>query len=85
MRKSACTKRLWQSFKKAETSEESTEALAALACGYASSGRTGEAQSLLAKLRELSARKYVSPYNMALIHLSLDEKDKVFEWLDRGL
>ncbi len=32
----------------------------------------------------MSARKYVSPYNMALIYLSLDEKDKTFEWLDRA-
>ena len=72
-------------FQKAGTlSEESTETLASLGCVYALSGRTDDALSILAELNEVYGRKYVSPYNMALLHLRLGEKDKAFEWLDRA-
>jgi DNA-binding SARP family transcriptional activator/Tfp pilus assembly protein PilF len=72
-------------FRKARTlSEDDTEALASLGCVFALSGETGAASSVLAELVELSPRKYVSPYNMALLHLRLGERDKAFEWLYRA-
>ena len=72
-------------FQKARTlSEESTEVLAALGRVYALSGKTSEALAILAELHEARGRKYVSPYNMSLVHLSLGEKDRAFEWLDRA-
>ena len=32
----------------------------------------------------LSARRYVSPYFMALIHAGLGEKSAAFKWLDKA-
>jgi TolB-like protein/Flp pilus assembly protein TadD len=70
-------------FRKARAlSADDTEALAALGCVLALSGETGEASSILAELSELSPQKYVSPYNVALLHLRLGERDRAFEWLD---
>ncbi|MFL6208704.1 MAG: BTAD domain-containing putative transcriptional regulator [Pyrinomonadaceae bacterium] len=63
---------------------ESTETLAALACAYAFYGNLAEARTLLAQLHELGTRIYVSPYNLMLVYLSLDEKDKAFAWLARA-
>ncbi|MCA1849580.1 MAG: tetratricopeptide repeat protein, partial [Acidobacteria bacterium] len=72
-------------FRKARTlSEDDTEALASLGCVLALSGETAEASLILVELNELSPRKYVSPYNMALLHLRLGEKDEALGWLDRA-
>ena len=67
-----------------EFSEDNVDVLASLAHTLAISGEREEASTVLARLKELSKRKYVSPYNMALVHLGLGEQDKAFEWLDRG-
>ena len=64
--------------------EDNTEALASLGCLSALTGKTDDALSILAQLNELSVVRYVSPYNLALVHLNLGEQDKAFEWLDRG-
>ncbi len=46
--------------------------------------RRDEAQKVLNELKELSKRKYVSPYDMALIHAGLGENDRAFDWLQRA-
>jgi hypothetical protein len=33
----------------------------------------------------LSSKKYVSPYDLAMIHVGLKETDEAFEWLRRAL
>jgi eukaryotic-like serine/threonine-protein kinase len=72
-------------FQKAKKlSSESIEALAFLGHTYAVSGKRDEALKMLTHLNELSKTKYVSPYNIALIHAGLDEKDQVFKWLEKG-
>jgi hypothetical protein len=35
-------------------------------------------------LKELSAHAYVAPYNVAIVHTGLGEKDQAFVWLDRA-
>ena len=52
---------------------------------YAVSGRRGEALRLLDALLEESTRKYVSPYNVAMIYAGLGETDDVFVWLDKAV
>jgi hypothetical protein len=37
------------------------------------------------QLVELSGRRYVSPFDIAVIYMGLREKDRAFEWLDRAL
>ena len=39
---------------------------------------------MLGELKYLSNRKYVSAYDIALIHLGLGEKDQAFAWLERA-
>jgi TolB-like protein/Flp pilus assembly protein TadD len=65
-------------------SGNSTETMASLARARALSGDRVEALRLLEELGGLSGRKYVSPYDVALIHAALDDKDAAFQWLDRG-
>lgn len=62
--------------------EERWESLNAwLAHAYAASGNTFEARRLLTKLIEKSAREYVSPYIIAIVHIGLNEIDQAFECL----
>jgi TolB-like protein/Tfp pilus assembly protein PilF len=58
------------------------ETLAAMAHHYAVTGMAAEARSLLAELMEQSKQKYLSPYNVALIHSALEEKDEAFQFLE---
>ena len=54
--------------------------------GYALAlaGRRVEAEELIAELKELSPRRYVSSYYFALIHLGLNETDQAFACLERA-
>lgn len=50
-------------------------------------GHTGQrkkAQQILDDLQEQSTRRYVSPYEMALVYMGLDKKDEVFSCLRRA-
>src|SRR5215212_1040325 len=53
--------------------------------GYALglAGQREEAETLLNVLREISERKYVSPYSMLVIHLALGPQERVFELLQQ--
>jgi tetratricopeptide (TPR) repeat protein len=60
------------------------ETIAAMAHQYAVMGKIEEARTLLAELMELSKQKYFSPYNAALIHSALGEKDQAFQFLEKA-
>jgi hypothetical protein len=47
------------------------------------SGRRPEAQKVLDQLTELSKQKYIPALDM-VIYAGLGEKDKAFEWLEKG-
>src|SRR5439155_15148883 len=47
--------------------------LALLGRAYALTGKTDEARKILAQLKELSARRYVSPYQVAMIYAGLGD------------
>jgi serine/threonine protein kinase/Tfp pilus assembly protein PilF len=61
-----------------------TGALSQLGYGYALEGKRAEAQKVLDQLNERSKQRYVSPANRAAIYAGLGEKDKAFEWLEKG-
>jgi TolB-like protein/Flp pilus assembly protein TadD len=63
----------------------STYALAKLGHGYAVAGRRDEARVVLTQLNALSCKTYVSPYDLALVHLGLQENDEAFAWLQRAV
>ena len=66
-------------------SSDSPYALARLGHGYARAGKLNEARSLLGQLHALSTQRYVSPYDIAIVHLGLQEIDAAFAWLTKAL
>jgi TolB-like protein/Tfp pilus assembly protein PilF len=65
-------------------SSDSTYALAKWghACGVA--GKADEARAALHQLHERSKQKYVSPYDISMVHLGLNELDEAFAWLEKA-
>jgi TolB-like protein/Tfp pilus assembly protein PilF len=51
---------------------------------YAVAGRSDDARKVLEQLLTLSATRYVSRYDLGLIHLALGAQDAAIEWLERG-
>jgi TolB-like protein/DNA-binding winged helix-turn-helix (wHTH) protein/Tfp pilus assembly protein PilF len=54
--------------------------------GYvcALSGKRREAQEILSDLKVISEQRYVFPTDYAIIYAGLGDKDKAFEWLEKG-
>jgi TolB-like protein/Flp pilus assembly protein TadD len=65
-------------------SSDSTFALAKLGHGYALAGRRDEAHAVLNQLSALSSERYVSPYDIAMVHVGLQENDDAFVWLQKA-
>ncbi len=58
--------------------------LALMGHEYAVSGDKVSANRALAKLTELSTRKYVPAVYFAVIYIGLNRKDDAFRWLDKA-
>jgi TolB-like protein/DNA-binding winged helix-turn-helix (wHTH) protein/tetratricopeptide (TPR) repeat protein len=58
--------------------------VAALARAYALSGERSKALALLNELQELSKRRYVSAYDIALVQLGIGNVERGFEWLQKA-
>jgi TolB-like protein/DNA-binding winged helix-turn-helix (wHTH) protein len=65
-------------------SNQSTYGLAKLGYGYAMAGKRNEARAVLDELHGMPRHRYVSPYDIAMIHVGLQEKDEAFSWLQRA-
>jgi eukaryotic-like serine/threonine-protein kinase len=61
-----------------------TQALAGLGRAYAAEGKREEAQELLVQLVETSKQKYVPALPIAVIYVSLSEKDKALDWMEKA-
>ncbi len=57
---------------------------AALGRTFALCGKRDEAVRILKELRELSVRRYVSPFELASIHFALGQTDDGFGWLAKA-
>lgn len=68
----------------ARLSDDSTFALARLAQGYAIAREQENARLLLKRLHGMTARKYVAPFETAMIHVGLQEYDEAFAWLKKA-
>jgi TolB-like protein/Flp pilus assembly protein TadD/tRNA A-37 threonylcarbamoyl transferase component Bud32 len=68
-----------------ELSGETPWLAASLAATYARAGRTNEARDILQQLEEVSANRYVSPYNLAFVHLYLGERERALQLLEEAL
>ncbi|PYX35833.1 MAG: hypothetical protein DMG81_17240 [Acidobacteria bacterium] len=65
-------------------SNDSNFALAKLGHGYAIAGQSDRARSMLEKLNSIAQQKYVSHYDVSLIHAGLQEPDDAFLWLQKA-
>ena len=68
----------------AKLSDRAPNIVGTLAGALARAGRQSEARSLVAELEETSRRRYVSPAAFINAHAGLDDRDRVFRWLERG-
>jgi TolB-like protein/DNA-binding winged helix-turn-helix (wHTH) protein/tetratricopeptide (TPR) repeat protein len=57
---------------------------ASLGHAYAMSGMVAEAEKCLQHLEQLSTRRYVPPYAIALIYVGMGNKNRGLEWLERA-
>ena len=58
--------------------------LSALGYTYAITGQPEAAQEMFDKLSSLAEQTYVSPFNMAVIHAGLGDKEEAFAWLEKA-
>lgn len=63
--------------------DEAYLAMGFMGYAYGLAGQRDEALTLLNILQDISARKYVSPYSMLVIHLAIGPEDRVFELLEQ--
>jgi hypothetical protein len=49
------------------------------------SGKRAEAEAVLARLKEISAPRYVCPYEIATAHAALGHRDEAIQWLRQGV
>jgi tetratricopeptide (TPR) repeat protein len=47
-------------------------------------GRADEARAVRDEMEQLSGRRFVTAYGMALVHTGLGEKEQAFSWLDKA-
>ena len=59
--------------------------IAALAHALAAAGRRADAEGELQRLVDLSARQYVSPVQIAIVHAGLGHAQEAIEWLEKGI
>lgn len=65
-------------------SEDNRSALAVLAECEALRGNGTAAEERLASLMKLSEQKYVSPFDVAVVHMALGHTERAFEWLEKA-
>ena len=63
---------------------QSGDGLTQLGYSYAMAGRKSEALKILADLEALAERRYSSPVRNACIYSGLGDKERAFEWLEKG-
>jgi len=69
---------------KARLLQDSPDILCELGYVYALSGKRREAEKILSDLKVISKQRYIIPTYYAIIYAGLGDKDKAFEWLEKG-
>lgn len=67
-----------------DRAERHSQLLASLGRAYALAGDRNKAQESLDNLREMSKRRYVSPYLFAVVYAGLGDKEQTFVWLGKA-
>jgi tetratricopeptide (TPR) repeat protein len=74
-----------EAFQKGAVLSRAPRLIGALGHSYALMGKRREALDVVQKLAALSQRRYVSPFDTALVYMGLAEKDEAFKWLHMAL
>jgi tetratricopeptide (TPR) repeat protein len=64
--------------------ERHPKLLASLGHTYALAGERKRANKVLDELREMSKRRYISPYLFAVVCVGLGDKEQTFAWLEKA-
>jgi hypothetical protein len=67
-----------------EVSGHRPDTVAILAHAQAACGNRAEAVKLLDQLQKLSAQRYVSPYDMAVVYAGMGDKTRALDWLEKA-
>ena len=67
-----------------DLSEGNPHALSALACLYARLGRRDESISVLDEMEQLARERYVSPFDLGNVALTLGDEDRAATWLEQA-
>lgn len=67
-----------------ELSRGNSETISMIGYVSARAGDAGKARAALDELKSLSAQRYIPPYNVAAVHMGLDEKDEAIAWLEKA-
>lgn len=70
--------------KAVDLSERGTNAITSLGRAYAVTGKKHEARKIIEELEIRAKQRNISAYQMALIHLGLDEKDQALGALEKA-
>ena len=69
---------------RAKVLESEPRIVSALAFAYGVAGETAKAQALIADMESDSAKRYVSPFSIALAYSGLGEEDVAIDWLEKA-
>ena len=47
-------------------------------------GRRGDAQQMVATMKQISQSRFVPPYLFALVYAGLGDRNEIFRWLDKA-
>jgi TolB-like protein/Flp pilus assembly protein TadD len=67
-----------------QLSPQSPMAQAALGRSFALSGKQKEGRAILHELLNLAGQRYVSPFDIALLHFAIGDTDEGFRWLTKA-
>lgn len=73
-----------QAMEKCAALRRTPRIIGALGHACAAAGRTAEAEACVRELEELAARRYVSPFDQAVISMGLGPDERTVEWLQRA-
>jgi serine/threonine-protein kinase len=67
-----------------KTAPDNVAVLTALGHAQAVAGKKNDAERMIVKLRELSKKQYVSPFQTAVIYAGLDNRKLALDWLEKS-
>jgi tetratricopeptide (TPR) repeat protein len=71
-------------FEKALALDDSLSTRAWLGHAYALAGKTAAAREVINDLKERAQRRYISPYDIAMIYVGLGDAGQAFAWLEKA-